>query len=61
MGALSGELHGGANAQVMQMLLEIGESFARARGSFGQVISREDRQTLLLLAASVVAGCGRLQ
>ena len=33
------------------MLLEIGESFSRARGSFGQVISREDRQTLLLLAA----------
>ena len=33
------------------MLLEIGESFCRARGSFGQVISREDRQTLLLLAA----------
>jgi len=33
------------------MLLEIGENFSRARGSFGQVISREDRQTLLLLAA----------
>ena len=33
------------------MLLEIGESFSRARGSFGQVISREDQQTLLLLAA----------
>lgn len=33
------------------MLLEIGENFCRARGSFGQVISRDDRQMLLLLAA----------
>lgn len=32
-------------------VLEIGERFCRARGSFGQVISREDRQMLLLLAA----------
>jgi len=32
-------------------LLEVGERVGRARGSFGQVISREDAQTLLLLAA----------
>ena len=32
-------------------VLEIGERFCRARGSFGQVISRDDQQTLLLLAA----------
>ena len=32
-------------------VLEIGERFCRARGSFGRVISREDAQTLLLLAA----------
>jgi hypothetical protein len=32
-------------------VLEIGERFCRARGSFGRVISREDRQMLLLLTA----------
>ncbi len=32
-------------------LLEVGERLSRARGSFGQLISREDRQTLLLLGA----------
>lgn len=42
-GALSGELHGGANAQVMQMLLEIGdadrvEEYVRARLDAGQVV-----------------------
>lgn len=33
------------------MLLSIGERFCRARGSFGQLISKDDQQTLLLLAA----------
>ena len=43
VGALSGELHGGANAQVMQMLLEIGEpdrveAYVKARLDAGQVV-----------------------
>lgn len=42
-GALSGELHGGANAQVMQMLLEIGEldrveGYVKAKLDAGEVI-----------------------
>ncbi|MET0866095.1 MAG: hypothetical protein ABWZ98_17315 [Nakamurella sp.] len=31
-------------------MLEVGEGISRARGPFGQTISREDKQTLLLLA-----------
>lgn len=43
VGALSGELHGGANAQVMQMLREIGEperveSYVKARLDAGDVV-----------------------
>jgi citrate synthase len=43
VGALSGELHGGANAQVMQMLLEIGqpdrvEAYVKTRLDAGELI-----------------------
>lgn len=43
VGALSGDLHGGANAQVMQMLLEIGEpdrveAYVKAKLDAGEVI-----------------------
>lgn len=34
-----------------QTLMEICERFCRARGSFGQVISRDDQRTLLLLSS----------
>ncbi len=39
------------SAEFTTALLDVGERFSRARGSFGQVISREDGQTLQLLAA----------
>ena len=35
----------------LQTLMEICERFCRARGSFGQVISRDDQRTLLLLSS----------
>ena len=37
-------------------LLEVGEQLSRARGAFGKVISREDGQTLALLAALLEIG-----
>lgn len=35
----------------LQTVMEIAERFCRARGSFGQVISRDDQRTLLLLSS----------
>lgn len=39
MGALSGELHGGANSEVMKMLLEVGE-MSRAKSWVSEQLSR---------------------